>query len=120
MNELFFLALLFKHAIADLALQNQLTGINKLDYWGNGHKHYIHHGLLTFLVSLLFVDFSLAIVIAIVDYVAHWNIDFYKHQVVRLFKVKSKGTAWWVDNIYRSNTSLFNLLLLSILFRYII
>ena len=56
MNELFFLALLFKHAIADLALQNQLKGINKLDYWGNGHKHYIHHGLLTSLVSLLFVD----------------------------------------------------------------
>jgi hypothetical protein len=111
MNELFFLALLFKHAIADLALQNQLTGINKLDYWGNGHKHYIHHGLLTFLTSLLFVDIYLAIVIGIVDYVAHWNIDFYKHQVCRLFKVKSKGTAWWwitsIDQILHYSTYFF-------------
>ncbi len=111
MNELFLLALLFKHAVADLALQNYLTGINKLDYWGNGHKHYIHHGLLTFIVSLLFVDVSLAIVIAIVDYVAHWHIDFFKHQVCRVFKVQGKSRAWWwitsIDQILHYSTYYF-------------
>lgn len=111
MNELFLLALLFKHAVADLALQNYLTGINKLDYWGDGHKHYIHHGLLTFIVSLLFVDVSLAIVIAIVDYVAHWHIDFYKHQICRVFKVQGKSRAWWwitsIDQILHYSTYYF-------------
>ncbi len=111
MSELFFLALLFKHAIADLALQNQLKNINKLEYCGNGHTHYLHHGLLTLITSLLFVDIYLALVISIVDYVLHWHIDFFKHHIVRFFNITMKGSTWWwitsLDQILHYSTYFF-------------
>jgi len=95
MNELFLLALLVKHAVADLALQNQLKGINKLAYFGNGHKHYAQHGITAFLTCVLFVNPLVALGLALIDYVAHWHIDYAKHHVCRILKIERNSMKWW-------------------------
>ena len=92
----FFLLLLIKHAIADLALQDLIKNNNKTDYISSGHQHYLHHGLGTLLVSLVyFLDPIIAILIAIIEYFAHWHIDWFKHFFKNKFNVENYTANWW-------------------------
>ena len=95
----FFLLLLIKHALVDLGIQSQLKGINKSNYFGNGHVHYIHHGIGTIVVAGLFLPAVPAIFCAIVDYLIHWHIDFTKHKVNKILKIESRTRAWWWTNV---------------------
>jgi len=94
----FFLALLIKHAIVDLAVQAHLKDINKNRYISNAHIHYLHHGISTLIIALFFVDPVLAVACAIIDYTMHWHIDFAKHRVNNYFNIESRSIAWWWTN----------------------
>ena len=91
----FFFALLIKHAIVDLGIQSHLNDIDKNRYISNAHIHYLHHGISTFLIALFFTSPQLAILCAIIDYVAHWHIDFVKHNVTTIFNIEGKSLVWW-------------------------
>ena len=95
----FFFALLIKHAIVDLGIQSHLNDIDKNRYISNAHIHYLHHGISTFIIALFFVDPTIAIACAIIDYVAHWHIDFAKHRVTNHFNLATKHIRyWWVSS----------------------
>ena len=95
----FFLLLLMKHAIMDLGIQSQLDSINKSRYFGNGHIHYLHHGIGTLVIAGLCLSAIPAILCAIVDYILHWHIDYSKHKVNVFFKIEARSTAWWYINV---------------------
>ena len=90
-----FFALLIKHAIVDLGIQSHVKGLDKLRYISNAHIHYFHHGITTFLIALYFTSLHLAVVCAIIDYVAHWHIDFAKHRVNTHFNIEARSITWW-------------------------
>jgi len=94
----FFLFLLIKHVIVDLGMQSQLQNINKKYYFGNGHIHYIQHGLGTLVVCFLFLPVVPALLCSLADYIIHWQIDYLKHLVNRVFKIENRSTAWWWVN----------------------
>lgn len=95
----FFLMLLIKHAIADLGIQAQLQNINKSNYFGNGHIHYLHHGLGTLVMAGLCLPAIPAILCAIIDYIIHWHIDYTKHKVNKKLNIESRSRAWWWTNV---------------------
>ena len=98
MIELLFL-LMVKHCICDLGLQSQLLWgktINKQYYFGC-HSHYLHHLIGTFLVILLFFNPLFALTIAVIDYIAHWHIDYTKHRVQLYWKLgRADKWFWWI------------------------
>ncbi|NDB64844.1 MAG: DUF3307 domain-containing protein [Euryarchaeota archaeon] len=96
MTERILFLLFIKHAIADLGLQSQfLWGrtSSKYNYFGC-HVHYLHHAIGTFLVFLL-VDLRTACMAMVLDYVAHWHIDFLKHRTQVYMNWDRKDKAWW-------------------------
>ena len=95
----FFLLLLIKHAIIDLGVQSQLKNIDKSRYFGNGHEHYMHHGISTLVIAGLFIPAVPAILCAIVDYFIHWQIDYSKHKANNFFKIAPRSIAWWWINV---------------------
>ncbi|MEC8273815.1 MAG: hypothetical protein VXZ76_03150 [Bacteroidota bacterium] len=94
----FFFALLIKHAIVDLGIQSHVKGLDKSRYFSNAHIHYAHHGISTFIIALFFVDPIIALLCAIIDYTAHWHIDFAKHRVNTHFELEARSIAWWWTN----------------------
>ena len=96
MTQIVFLtALLWKHAFADLFLQTFHCGVNKTKYFGNSQRHYIEHGVLTFLVSVFFCAWYLALFVAFLDYIIHWQIDYFKSSVVKKFNIDRQSTVFW-------------------------
>lgn len=95
----FFLLLTIKHAICDMGIQSWLLWGKthaKENYFGC-HSHYLHHAIGTFLVSVLFVDYALALKLATFDYLAHWHIDFLKHRTNNFFNCKRQDKLfWWI------------------------
>jgi len=91
-----FIFLLFaKHAVCDLAIQ-RLFPSNKTQYFNKvAHLHYFHHGVGTFLVGLI-IDVRFAFAIAIIDYLAHWHIDYTKSLVRAEFGWKEKDLQFWL------------------------
>lgn len=94
-----FLLLTFKHAICDLGLQSQYLW-GKTDakkYYFGCHSHYLHHGIGTIIILLLFVDPLTAVLGALFDYVAHWHIDFLKHTTNNWVGCsRSDKIYWWI------------------------
>ena len=107
-----FFLLLIKHVIADLGLQSQLLwgrADEKNNYFGiGGHWHYLHHAMGSFLVFICFLDAHTTLLLAVLDYVAHWHIDFTKHRINRYFNLVKKDIAWWwtatIDQILHFST----------------
>lgn len=95
----FLLLLLIKHAIVDLGIQAQLDKIDKSRYIGNGHEHYLHHGIGTMVVAGFFLPIEIGLICAFVDYFLHWHIDYTKHKFNRLLKIESRTPAWWWTNV---------------------
>lgn len=113
MTELiFFFLLLCKHAIADLALQSRLdsygtkTNLRTPRLW----IHCLDHAMLTFFVTLLIVGVVNALWLFLLDFVAHFTIDYIKsvhHK--RNGIVTGKGKYWTyaaVDQIAHYTTYL--------------
>jgi len=93
--------LLIKHAICDLAIQpTSYPGDSKRKYFGvHAHlKHYIPHGIGTFVVLIFFFDWQTSLQFALIDYVAHWHIDYIKTGFVRRANVNRLDRRYWVYN----------------------
>ena len=93
-----FLLLLIKHCIVDLYLQSLIYyRTKKSDYLSlSAHQHYIQHGIGTAIVLVFFISWPIAIIFGIVDYIAHWNIDYCKSRTQKYFKVKSPEKGYWL------------------------
>ena len=94
----FFTVLMIKHFIVDLGLQQYLGPREKHVWLGNGHTHYMHHGIATILVALWFAP-EIALLIGILDYVIHWHIDWGKHHLNRFLKCEVRSQIWWWTNV---------------------
>jgi len=58
----FFIVLMLKHFIVDLGMQQYLGPSAKHECFGDGHRHYLDHGIVTVFVALWFVP-DIAVVI---------------------------------------------------------
>ena len=90
-----FLLLLLKHAVVDLCMQSYNGAVKKTEYISNAHKHYLEHGLLTFLVVVCFLPFQFALLAGFLDYVIHWHIDHLKSRLVQHFEINRDSTVFW-------------------------
>lgn len=95
--ELFFWYCI-KHTIADLALQRYfVTGSVKHFYFNlRAQIHYLHHSLLTFIISAFFVDFQIALMLGIIDHIAHWHIDFSKTYIKKKYNIIESNREFWL------------------------
>ena len=80
-----FLFFLVKHTICDLMLQGTWRlRANKTPYIRSprAHGHYLDHGVGTILLLLWFCNPYIALCVGIVDYIAHWHIDWFKSNFI--------------------------------------
>ena len=97
----FFLALLIKHAIVDIGIQGMQGPLNKANYYSKlAQYHYGLHGIATFFVALMFVGPVTALLAGIIDWLAHWHIDFVKSTLVKRSPYVKYGKVWlWLTSI---------------------
>ena len=89
--------LVIKHALADLVLQSRLTSGDKSNLKSpKGYIHAADHSLLTFIVSMFFTGVLNAILIALLDYILHFIIDYVKTKCVRHFEVVPNTRTFWI------------------------
>ena len=105
-------ALMCKHAVADLAIQSFRVPSKKRIWLNRGlHLHAMDHAVLTFLVLLLWINPWLALGYALIDYVAHWHIDWFKSNILWVFGISREGKGFWrlqtVDQILHYATYMF-------------
>lgn len=103
------LALLIKHAICDMYLQNKRSFTDKSKYIGECHTHYLDHFLATLLVCHLFaIPIEFSFFLASIDYIAHWHIDYTKTKIIRFFKISLHSIVFWllqtIDQILHYST----------------
>jgi len=92
---LLFFLLAFKHTICDLALQ-KLSWSNKSIYFDpEANKHYFHHGVGSFIVGFV-IGWQYAVLISILDYFIHWQIDHLKTRVKNYLGYTDKDYGFWV------------------------
>jgi len=87
--------LVIKHTFADLFLQTFNKNIDKTKYLGNGQIHYAQHSLLTFLITLNFTSVECALVVSLLDHLAHWHIDFWKSTCVKLLGISRSSPTFF-------------------------
>lgn len=88
--------LMVKHAVADLLLQTVRPSCDKTDYLNKGlHWHAFDHGILTLLVLVHFVEWDIAIVLAMVDYFVHLHVDFIKSTICRRINIGREDNKYW-------------------------
>ena len=91
----FAFLLTLKHTICDLALQ-RLFPANKIFYFDPpAHVHYFHHGLGSLLCGLI-IGWQFALIIGVIDYFAHWHIDYTKTLVREKYNMISSEDRYWV------------------------
>ena len=105
-------ALMCKHAVADLAIQSFRSPSKKRLWLNKGlHLHAVDHAVLTFIVLLFWVNPWLALGYALIDYVAHWHIDWLKSNILWIFGIPREGKGFWrlqtVDQILNYSTYMF-------------
>jgi len=89
-----FLVLMIKHFIVDIGIQSHIPSSPKHNYF-SGHLHYFHHGVGAFLATMFVVPIQYAMLIGVIDYIAHWHIDWAKHHLNREIKAKVRSERWW-------------------------
>jgi len=89
-----FLVLMIKHFIVDIGIQSAIPGSPKHKYF-SGHLHYFHHGVGAFLATMFVVPLQYAMLIGVLDYIAHWHIDWAKHHLNREIKAEVRSERWW-------------------------
>ena len=88
--------LVIKHALADLVLQSRLTSGDKSNLKSpKGYIHAADHSLLTFIVCLFFSGVLNAILIALLDFVLHFIIDYVKTTCTKRYKVTTNSSTFW-------------------------
>ena len=94
---MFLFMLVIKHALADLVLQSRLTTGDKSNLKSpKGYIHAADHSLLTFVVCIFFTGILNAILIALLDFVLHFLIDYIKTRSVRRFNVQVNTSTFWI------------------------
>lgn len=90
------LALLFaKHFIHDFVFQHSIQIVNKGIYGSfKGLTHSLDHGLSTLVVFTFFTSFPLALVLAFVDVVLHYHIDWAKAKLTN--DCQPDSTEYWI------------------------
>ena len=89
--------LVVKHALADLVLQSRLISGDKSNL--KSSKGYIHagdHAVCTFIVLLFFTSFQNSVLIAMLDYVLHFIIDFTKTKLMRYYYIETNSKKFWI------------------------
>ena len=87
--------LVLKHPIADIYLQTYHSNVRK-DHWlGNGHRHYLEHAVLTFFIMFCFSNILFALIIAALEYVLHWHIDWGKTSIAKFLKYTREDDKFW-------------------------
>jgi len=91
--------LMCKHPVADLAVQSLRDPTTKRLYLNKGlHVHSFDHAVLTLFVLVFFINPWLALASAILDYVAHWHIDWFKSKMLWVFDIPREGPVfWWIQ-----------------------
>lgn len=108
MEAVFLFLLILKHAIADVGIQRHL-GIQKKHEWlsKKAQLHYLTHGIGTFIV-LSPIDFIIAFIAGIIDWIAHWHIDFVKTNINNKYELNNTDYAYWwlltVDQVLHYTT----------------
>lgn len=93
-----FLALLIKHFIVDLGIQQYIGPSPKHNYF-SGHLHYFHHGVGAFIACIFVVPLQYAMLIGLIDYLAHWHVDWLKHHLNRAINAEPRSMKWWWTNV---------------------
>jgi hypothetical protein len=107
MNEavliLFWLAI--KHGVCDLALQAIYCRPSHKDIYTSPKAilHSLHHGLGTWIVLMCFTNYLTAIIMAVLDWFLHHNIDFVKSSIVKKFNWTLDGKWYWVATTVDQN-----------------
>ena len=89
-----FLVLIIKHFVVDIGIQQYIGPSPKHNYF-SGHLHYFHHGVGAFLATMFVVPLQYAMLIGVLDYIAHWHIDWAKHHLNRELKAQVRTERWW-------------------------
>lgn len=112
---LFWLAI--KHGVCDLALQAiYCRPANKHIYFSpKAHLHALHHGLGTLVVLLFFTAPLMALVLSVMDYVIHFNIDHIKSSLVKRYNWTPSGKMYWIATTVDQNLHFATYLLIVIL-----
>lgn len=88
--------LMIKHAVADLLLQTIRPPADKTDYFNRGlHWHSFDHSILTLIVLIHFVDWDIAIALALADYIIHLHIDFIKSTICARINITRQDVNYW-------------------------
>ncbi len=91
--------LFVKHASADLAMQSlRKTPGDKSDLKSpKGYIHAADHSGLTFIViALLTNNVAISISIALLDYILHFTIDYFKTKIIKRYKWTSSDNSYWI------------------------
>ena len=86
-----------KHFIFDFCLQSTSMIHGKKTY-GNLYsiQHSLYHGVGTALVSFLFLPINIVALVAIIDFVAHYHIDYLKSNYRKDNALTKNDTMFWM------------------------
>jgi len=95
---LFLLTLLFvKHWFADFVVQFDYMVLEKGTYGANGGVHHmLIHMILTYIIVWLLFNPTLAILVATVDGLVHYHIDWLKMNISRWRGLTIKDWEFWM------------------------
>ena len=95
---LLFIAFQAKHFICDYPLQNNymLKKGSEKDWVFPLSLHCFVHALFTFIIAIFVTSFSLAIIVALIDFVIHFAMDRIKASKKMLGKYNPSDKAFWV------------------------
>jgi len=95
---LVFILLMLKHTIADYFLQRMWMIRDKSEYGApGGIAHASSHAIGTALVLMPFlVSNFLAAILAIIDGVIHYHIDYVKSNIWKKYKLTDRQTYYWI------------------------
>jgi len=91
-----FILLLIKHTFCDLFMQSTRPSADKSNLFNRGlHRHCLDHAILTLVILLFFTSFKIALLLALLDYVAHCNIDWTKYNIIKKYNVIRNSRTFW-------------------------
>jgi hypothetical protein len=104
------LFLLFvKHFLADFVWQSDSMVLGKGQYGQlGGLQHSALHGALTYVILMHFLDLQACVMLAIIDAVVHYHVDWAKMNITKNYTADDKQFWFWVgfDQLLHSVTYL--------------
>lgn len=92
------LFLLFvKHFLADFVWQSETMVLGKRQYGQlGGLQHSALHGALTYVILMHFLDLQACVMLAIIDAVVHYHVDWAKMNITKNYTADDKQFWFWV------------------------